>query len=354
MSAHVSTPLISLIVPLYNEQDAIDRFFDAVVPVLESIDGTRFEIVCINDGSSDGTLDRLIAASAVERRIRVIDLTRNFGKEAALTAGIDEAVGDAVIPIDADLQDPPSLIPVMVEHWRNGAEVVAAKRTNRASDTFAKRTAAGLYYRVHNALSEVKLPENVGDYRLIDRQVVNALRSLPERRRFMKGLFAWVGYRTVIVEYEREPRSAGHSKFSGWKLWNFALEGITSFSTVPLRSWTYIGLSIASLAFIYGGYIVCRTLWSGNPVPGYASTISLMLFLGGIELIGIGVVGEYIGRIYDESKERPVYLVRRRYQARSKVSTLPGTRHDSRAPRAPRVEPARRRAAPRVRIVVGH
>jgi glycosyltransferase involved in cell wall biosynthesis len=345
--------LISLVVPFYNEEGGIDRFFGAVVPVLESIEGTRFEIVCINDGSHDRTLDQLIAASALDRRIRVIDLTRNFGKEAALTAGIDEAVGDAVIPIDADLQDPPSLIPVMVEHWRNGAEVVAAKRINRACDTFAKRTAAALYYRVHNALSEVKLLENVGDFRLIDRQVVNALRSLPERRRFMKGLFAWVGYRTVVVEYEREPRSAGHSKFSGWKLWNFALEGITSFSTVPLRSWTYIGLSIASLAFVYGGYIVCRTLWSGNPVPGYASTISLMLFLGGIELIGIGVIGEYIGRIYYESKERPVYLVRRRYQAKSKVSTLPATRHDTRTPRVPRVEPVRRRAAPRVRIVVG-
>jgi len=353
MSTHVNKPLISLVVPFYNEQAAVERFFAAVVPVLESIEGTRFEIVCINDGSSDATLDHLIAANSCDRRIRVIDLTRNFGKEAALTAGIDEAFGDAVIPIDADLQDPPSLIPVMVEHWRAGAEVVAAKRTNRLCDTFAKRTAAALYYRVHNALSEVKLPENVGDFRLIDRQVVNALRNLPERRRFMKGLFAWVGYRTVIVEYEREPRSAGHSKFSGWRLWNFALEGITSFSTVPLRSWTYIGLSIATLAFLYGGYIIGHTLWSGNPVPGYASTISLMLFMGGIELIGIGVVGEYIGRIYYESKERPVYLVRRRYQAKSKVSVLPTVRHDARAPHLARVELMRRRTAPRVRVA-GH
>ncbi|MGF6485739.1 glycosyltransferase family 2 protein [Paraburkholderia sp. JPY419] len=353
MPTNTPTPLISLVVPFYNEQDAVDRFFAAVVPVLESIERTRFEIVCINDGSSDATLDRLIAQSSRDRRIRVIDLTRNFGKEAALTAGIDEAFGDAVIPIDADLQDPPTLIPVMVEHWRAGAEVVAAKRTNRLCDTVAKRTAAALYYRVHNALSEVKLPENVGDFRLIDRQVVNALRSLPERRRFMKGLFAWVGYRTVIVEYEREPRSAGHSKFSGWRLWNFALEGITSFSTVPLRSWTYIGLSIATLAFVYGGFVIGRTLWSGNPVPGYASTISVMLFMGGIELIGIGVIGEYVGRIYYESKERPVYLVRRRYQAKSKVSTLPGVREDARAAHVGRVEPTRRRAAPRFRVV-GH
>ncbi|USU20775.1 glycosyltransferase family 2 protein [Paraburkholderia fungorum] len=353
MSTHTNKSLISLVVPFYNEHQAIDRFFAAVVPILESIEDTRFEIVCVNDGSNDGTLDKLVAAAIQDKRVRVIDLTRNFGKEAALTAGIDEAVGDAVIPIDADLQDPPSLIPVMVEHWRAGAEVVAAKRTNRACDTFAKRTAAALYYRVHNALSEVKLPENVGDFRLIDRQVVNALRSLPERRRFMKGLFAWVGYRTVIVEYEREQRSAGHSKFSGWKLWNFALEGITSFSTVPLRSWTYIGLSIATLAFFYGGFIVGRTLWSGNPVPGYASTISLMLFMGGIELIGIGVVGEYVGRIYYESKKRPVYLVRRRYQEKSKVTVLHRERHPARIPHAPRPEVVRKRMAVGVRVVTG-
>ncbi|HEX7910167.1 MAG TPA: glycosyltransferase family 2 protein [Paraburkholderia sp.] len=344
-------PLISMVVPFYNEGEAVGHFFSEIIPVLEAIEATRFEIVCVNDGSSDCTLDKLIAASVKDTRIRVIDLTRNFGKEAALTAGIDEAFGDAVIPIDADLQDPPSLIPVMIEHWRNGAEVVAAKRSSRACDTFAKRTAAAIYYRVHNALSEVKLPENVGDFRLMDRQVVNALRSLPERRRFMKGLFAWVGYRTVIVEYQREPRSAGHSKFSGWRLWNFALEGITSFSTVPLRSWTYIGLAIASVAFAYGGFIIGRTLLLGNPVPGYASLLSVMLFMGGIELIGIGVVGEYIGRIYYESKGRPIYLVRRRYQAKSKVSTLPAGRNASRASSAVRLELSRKRTAQRVRLV---
>ncbi|RQS69528.1 glycosyltransferase [Burkholderia sp. Bp8963] len=348
MRALVQKPLISLVVPFYNEGEAVERFFDVVIPVMVAIDAIRFEIVCINDGSRDDTLDRLIAIGATDTRVRVIDLTRNFGKEAALTAGIDEATGDAVIPLDADLQDPPSLIPVMIEHWRNGAEVVAAKRTNRACDSFAKRTAAALYYRVHNALSEVKLPENVGDFRLMDRQVVNALRALPERRRFMKGLFAWVGYRTVIVEYQRDPRSAGHSKFSGWKLWNFALEGITSFSTVPLRSWTYIGLGIAALAFVYGAYIIGRTLAFGNPVPGYASLISVVLFIGGIELVGIGVIGEYIGRIYYESKERPVYLVRRRYQARSKVSALPVSRDSLRqAAAAARADLARRRTLAR-------
>lgn len=350
MAQQDHTPLISLVVPFYNEGEAVDRFFAGVIPVLESIGDIRFEIVCVNDGSEDGTLDRLVAFSVRDPRVRVIDLTRNFGKEAALTAGLDEANGDAVIPIDADLQDPPSLMPVMIGHWRSGAEVVVARRCNRACDSFAKRTAATLYYRVHNLLSEVKLPENAGDYRLMDRQVVNALRSLPERRRFMKGLFAWVGFRTVIVEYERQSRCAGRSKFSGWKLWNFALEGITSFSTVPLRSWTYVGVTIAALAFLYGGFIVGRTMMYGNPVPGYASVISIMLFIGGIELIGIGVVGEYIGRIYDESKERPVYLVRRRYQARSKVTTLPLDRNNARFSHAARNEFVRRRGAARAHV----
>ena len=350
MSGPTGRPLISLVVPFYNEFDAVDAFFVNIVPLLEAIESITFEIVCINDGSTDGTLDKLVQAGERDARVRVIDLTRNFGKEAALTAGLDEASGDAVIPIDADLQDPPSLIPVMIEHWFRGAEVVAAKRSDRLCDTFLKRTTAALYYRIHNALSDVKLPENVGDFRLMDRTVVNALQSLPERHRFMKGLFAWVGFRTVIVEYQREPRTAGKSKFSGWRLWNFALEGITSFSTMPLRSWTYIGLAIAALAFCYGGIIVGRTLLFGNPVPGYASLVSILLFMGGIELVGIGVIGEYIGRIYYETKERPIYLVRRRYQARREVSTLPIGRGASGARDVSRLELTRRRAIPRVRV----
>ncbi|QBQ98319.1 glycosyltransferase family 2 protein [Paraburkholderia pallida] len=344
----VKTPLVSLIVPFYNERAAVERFFTETVRVLESVRSIRFEIVCINDGSVDGTLEQLVAASRRDARVRVIDLTRNFGKEAALTAGLDEALGDAVIAIDADLQDPPSLIPEMIERWRDGAEVVLARRASRACDSFLKRTTAALFYRVHNALSEVKIPENVGDFRLIDRRVVNALRQLPERHRFMKGLFAWVGFRTVTIDYEREPRSAGHSKFSGWRLWNFALEGITSFSTVPLRSWTYIGCALALLAFLYGGFIVSRTLLFGNPVPGYASLISIVLFLGGIQLIGIGVIGEYVGRIYDESKGRPIYLVRRRYEVRTKVSTLPVGRAGSRPAGAESLR--RARSSPRLRV----
>jgi glycosyltransferase involved in cell wall biosynthesis len=352
MSATIDKPLVSLIVPFYNEEEAVNAFFSTIVPVLEAIESVEFEVVCINDGSNDGTLDELVRFSEQDMRVRVIDLSRNFGKEAALTAGLDEALGDAVIPIDADLQDPPSLISVMIEHWFEGAEVVAAKRSDRACDTFLKRTTAGLYYHIHNALSEVKLPENVGDFRLMDRSVVNALRSLPERRRFMKGLFAWVGFKTVIVEYQRERRSAGHSKFSGWRLWNFALEGITSFSTVPLRSWTYVGLAIALLAFVYGGFIIGRTLLFGNPVPGYASLLSVVLFLGGIELVGVGVVGEYVGRIYDETKERPVYLVRRRYPVRENVSAMPLVRAGQRVPHFSRVGASRRPSVVRARAAV--
>lgn len=331
MSTHARKPLVSLVVPFHDEEAAIDAFFAETLPILESVDAVRFEIVCINDGSRDRTLDRLIAAGAGDPRVRVIDLTRRFGKEAALTAGLDEAAGAAVILIDADLQDPPALIPAMIEHWRAGAEVVAAKRTDRMCDPFVQRAAAALYYRVHNALSEVEMPENVGDFRLMDREVVDALRALPERRRFMKGLFAWVGFRTVIVEYARAPRSGGHSKFSGWRRWNFALEGITSFSTVPLRVWTYVGVAFAMLALVYGAFIVVRTLLFGNPVHGYASLISVVLFMGGIQLIGIGVIGEYLGRIYHESKQRPVYLVRRRYRAERPAAALPA-RHANALP----------------------
>lgn len=319
----VPARLVSLVVPCYNESPALDAFFRAIRPIIDGVTGIRFEIVCVNDGSTDDTLAKLLALRRRDGRIRVVDFTRNFGKEAALSAGIDEALGDAVIPIDADLQDPPSLIPLMIERWREGAEVVLAKRTNRASDSFSKRVAAGLYYRVHNKLAEVKLPENVGDFRLMDRRVVNAIKRLPERRRFMKGLFAWVGFHTELVEYVRDPRSAGSSKFSGWRLWNFALEGITSFSTVPLRCWTYIGSSLALLSLAYGSYIVLRTLIHGIDVPGYASLLVGILFLGGIQLMGIGVIGEYVGRIYYESKGRPLYLVRRKYQSTSKVSHLP-------------------------------
>ncbi|HWW05536.1 glycosyltransferase family 2 protein [Collimonas sp.] len=307
-------PLLSLVVPFYNESSAVAHFFQRITPVLAALDTLSYEIVCINDGSADDTLAQLIAIAERDNRVRVIDLSRNFGKEAALTAGLNEALGDAVIPIDADLQDPPELIPRLIEQWRNGYEVVLARRVNRDSDSFLKRKTAQLFYRLYNAVSDIKLPDNVGDFRLIDRQVLEALKQLPENRRFMKGLFAWVGFKTATVEYVREARSAGESKFSGWRLWNFALEGITSFSTVPLRWWTYCGSAISLFAFIYGLVTIIKTLIRGIDMPGYASILTVVLFLGGIQLIGIGVLGEYLGRTYLESKGRPVYLIRRRYQ----------------------------------------
>ncbi|OLL27385.1 glycosyltransferase [Burkholderia sp. SRS-W-2-2016] len=309
--------LLSLVVPFYNEEETIGHFFAAVTPILESIETIEFEIVCVNDGSRDQTLASLLFEASRDRRIRVIDLSRNFGKEAALTAGLDEASGGIIIPFDADLQDPPAVIPELVKKWREGYDVVLARRANRSTDSYLKRQSAKLFYRAHNAVSDIAIPEDVGDFRLFTREVANALRQLPESRRFMKGLFAWVGYRTATIDYVREPRVAGTSKFSGWKLWNFALEGITSFSTIPLRVWTYIGGLVAASAFCYALFLIIRTLIRGIDVPGYASILTVMLMLGGMQLIGIGILGEYIGRIYSESKKRPVYLVRARYQRAS-------------------------------------
>jgi glycosyltransferase involved in cell wall biosynthesis len=306
--------LISLVVPFYNESAIVDAFFQAVTPVLGSIADADYEIVCVNDGSTDATLDRLVAACAINPRVRVIDLSRNFGKEAALTAGIDEAAGAAVIPFDAELQDPPEAIPALVARWREGFDVVLAKRIGRHTDSYAKRGTAALFYRVHNAISDLTIPENAGDFRLMSRQVVDALKQLPESRRFMKGLFAWVGFRTTQIEYTRRLRIGGVSKFSGWKLWNIALEGLTSFGTLPLRVWSYIGGATAAFAILWATYLILRTIVRGVDVPGYASVITAVLFLGGMQLVGIGIIGEYVGRIYMEAKRRPVYIVRRIYR----------------------------------------
>lgn len=302
--------LVSLVVPFYNESEGISQFYDAATGVFAGLPDIDFEVVCIDDGSSDDTLHKLIGLIECDPRFKVIELSRNFGKEAALTAGIDTALGDAVIPFDADLQDPPEMIPRLIEQWLRGAEVVLARRADRSSDAFLKQKTAEFFYKIHNNLSSIRIPNNVGDFRLMDRVAVDALKQLPERQRFMKGLFAWVGYKTVIVDYVRSPRVAGETKFSGWKLWNFALEGITSFSTVPLRIWTYIGGVGALLTIIYGLFIVLRTMILGIDLPGYASLLVSVLFFGSLQLIGIGVLGEYLGRIYMENKQRPIYLVR--------------------------------------------
>lgn len=286
--------LISLVVPLHNEAAAVEALFREVTPVLRSIPDASYEIICVNDGSTDSTLEKLLAACVDDPCIRVVDLSRNFGKEAALTAGLEEAVGSAVIPFDADLQDPPEAIIRLVTRWREGFDVVLAKRAERCTDTYLKRGTAALFYRMHNAISEMTIPENAGDFRLMSRRVVDALKELPENRRFMKGLFAWVGFRTSQIEYVRQPRASGCTKFSGWKLWNFALEGLTSFSTLPLRVWTYIGGATAFFSVVYAAYLILRTLVRGVDVPGYASITTAVLFLSGTQLIGIGVVGEYV------------------------------------------------------------
>ena len=301
--------MISIVCPFYNEELAVQRFFKALSPILGRINH-EFEIICVNDGSVDETMKELLSAQRGDKRIRIVELSRNFGKEAALTAGIDIASGEAVIPIDADLQDPPELIVDLIARWHEGYEVVLAKRADRKSDPLLKRMMAHLFYKIHNAISETPIPDNVGDFRLMDRKVIDALKRLPERRRFMKGLFSWIGFRTTIIEFSRQRRSGGGSKFSGWRLWNFALEGITAFSMAPLRMWTYIGTFIAMISFVYGLYIVVRTLLYGVVTPGYASLIVIVLFIGGVQLIGVGLLGEYIGRIYSETKQRPIYIVR--------------------------------------------
>lgn len=305
--------LVSIVLPCYNEEATLRHFYEAITPVMASLADFRFEILCVDDGSSDGTLSELLVLANIDSRIHILELTRNFGKEAALTAGIEAARGDAVIPIDADLQDPPELIPVLIKRWQQGAEVVLARRIDRRADSFVKRKTAEWFYRAHNRLSDVRIPANIGDFRLMDRKVVDALKRLPERQRFMKGLFAWVGYKTTFVDYVRNPRIAGPSKFSGWKLWNFALEGITSFSTAPLRIWTYIGFCGAMLTFFYAVFIISRTLIYGKDLPGYASLLVAILFFGSLQLVSVGLLGEYIGRIYLETKQRPTYLVRRDY-----------------------------------------
>lgn len=306
---------LSLVVPVFNESETVELFICTVAEVFEKEHGISLEMVFVNDGSTDGTLEALIRLQQKDSRIRVVDLSRNFGKEAALTAGLQASKGQVVVPIDVDLQDPPELILKMIQKWRQGYEVVLGRRINRDSDTFAKRASANWFYRIHNRIATPKLPENVGDFRLMDRRVVEALEALPESRRFMKGLFAWIGFRTAYVDYIRPERAAGTTKFNGWKLWNFALEGVTSFSTDPLRIWTYIGFMVSMLSFVFGLFIIIKVLTQGIDVPGYASLMVMVTFLGGLQLIGIGVIGEYLGRTYIESKRRPVFIVRQIYES---------------------------------------
>ena len=302
---------LSLVAPAYDEEAVLPVFFQRVEAVLARC-GVDYEIICVNDGSRDATLAVLLRQRQRNPRIKVIDLSRNFGKEVALSAGLEAATGDMVAPIDVDLQDPPELIERFIARWEEGYDVVYGVRARRDKDGWLKRFTAGAFYRVFQLVSETGLPP-AGDFRLMDRSVVEVLRAMPERNRFMKGLFAWVGFRQIGEPYERPERAAGVSRWRYWKLWNFALDGLTSFTTVPLRIWTYLGGAAAAVAFLYALFLVAHTLLRGRDVPGYPSLMIVVLMSFGIQMIAIGVLGEYIGRIYEESKGRPLYVARRRY-----------------------------------------
>jgi glycosyltransferase involved in cell wall biosynthesis len=300
------------VIPCYCEESNIDYLFERVENVLNGLPVT-YEIICIDDGSHDQTLEKLLDHYRRNKNIKIIALARNFGKEFALTAGLDYSSGNAVIPIDADLQDPPELIPAMIKQWQAGYDIVYAKRRSRQGEPWLKQATAKVFYQLISRISHVPIPQNTGDFRLMDRQVVEALKQLPERTRFMKGLFAWVGYKTSCIEYDRVPRHRGSTKWNYWRLWKLAVDGITSFSMAPLKIWSYIGLFFSLLAFLYATFLILRTLMLGIDVPGYASLMVAVLFLGGIQLMGLGIIGEYLGRIYEEVKERPLYLIRDSY-----------------------------------------
>lgn len=299
---------LSILIPMHNEQEVLEKLFARLKPCIEQVTH-NYEIVCVNDGSRDNTLALLKDYHAKDSRIKVISLARNFGKEAALTAAIDHCVGEAVIPLDADLQDPPELIPEMWAKWKEGYQVVLATRRSRPGDSWFKRVTAMGFYNLINKMSTVQIPRNTGDFRLMDRKVIDSVKLLGERTRFMKGIFAWVGHKTCTIYFDRENRAAGSTSWNYRRLWHFALDGIFSFTTVPLRIWTYMGALISMAAFIYALVIIFQTIMHGSTVPGYASLMVMVLFLGGIQLISLGIIGEYVGRIYRETKQRPIYLI---------------------------------------------
>ncbi len=308
--------LLSIVVAFYNEERTIDALFQEL-DLVAAASPCRVEYVCVNDGSRDRTLDALREKLQVDPRIRIVNFARNFGKEAALTAGLAHARGDAIVVIDADLQDPPSLIPRFVDKWREGYDVVYGVRSTRASDTFFKRFTANAFYKLFNRVTDVKIPPGAGDFRLLDRRAVNALLELPERNRFMKGLFSWVGFRQTGVEFEREARVAGKTSWSYLRLFNFAIDGITSFSIAPLRVASLVGVTASILGFIYAAFLTLRTIIFGVDVPGYASIMVVTMFLGGMQLICLGLIGEYLGRLYIEAKGRPLYIIADVYEAQS-------------------------------------
>jgi glycosyltransferase involved in cell wall biosynthesis len=307
--------LISLVVPVHDEAGSIEPFLGRARPVLDEVTarfgpGVSFEIIMVDDGSTDSTLAELCAAREADPRIKILVLSRNFGKDTALAAGLAQVSGMAVVPIDVDLQDPPELIPAMVERWLAGYDLVNARRADRSADGLVKRRTAGAFYRIFNWLAERPIAPDTGDFRLISRPVVDIINQFPERARFTKGLFAWVGFSQCSIDYVRPARASGRTKWRYWRLWNFAIDGITSSTTMPLRVWTYCGAAVALLAFAYAIFMIARTLIFGIDVPGYASLMVLVLFFGGINLLSLGIIGEYLGRTYTEVKGRPLYIVK--------------------------------------------
>lgn len=302
-------PVLSLVVPMFNESGNVDGLFARLTDVLGGL-GVSYEIVCVDDGSRDDTVARVVDHHRRDPRIKVVELSRNFGKELALTAGLQHATGQAVVMIDADLQHPPEVIGNMLDKWRQGYEMVIAVRHGRDDESAFKRNAAEAFYSLFARVSEVRLPRGAGDFRLLDRKVVDVLNAMPEHTRFMKGLYAWVGFRQVSIPYEVAPRAAGETKFNVFRLWRLAIDGITSFTSVPLKVWTFMGMLVAVFALLYGLLFIVKTLVLGIDVPGYPSLIVAIMFFSGVQLISLGVIGEYLGRVFSEVKQRPLYVVR--------------------------------------------
>jgi glycosyltransferase involved in cell wall biosynthesis len=301
--------LLSIVVPSYNEEEVLTEFHKRISEVLDSI-SIDAEIIYVNDGSNDNSLTIMRSLRESDPRIAIVDLSRNFGKEIAMTAGLDHASGDAVVIIDADLQHPPELIPEMLKKWMEGYDIVYATMVSRVGENVIKRVAKHAYYRLVRSISSVNIPENAGDYRLLSRRALNSVKQLREKHRFMKGLFSWIGYPQISIPYQPDRRHAGRTKWSFLDLWNLAIEGITSFTIIPLKIATYLGVLTAFVAFAYAGYIIFKKLIFGEPVPGFPSLMVMILFLGGIQLITIGIIGEYLGRVFIETKQRPLYILK--------------------------------------------
>lgn len=322
------SPIISVVVPAYNEEEVLPEFHKRTKTVLDYI-GCSWEIIYINDGSSDNTKEIIKKINEREPNVAFVDLSRNFGKEVALTAGLDIAKGDAVVVIDADLQDPPELIIEFFKYWQKGYDVVYGKRISRKGESVLKKLTAYLFYRVIQKASKIKLPEDTGDFRLLSRRALASLSLLREKNRFMKGLFSWIGYNQKEVLYKRNPRLAGETKWNYWKLWNFAIDGITSFTIAPLKWATYVGCMLSFTSFLYAVFIIYKTLIYGDPVKGYPSLVTIVLFLGGIQILSIGLIGEYLGRMFIETKNRPLYLVKEHIDSRlDKNAIEQGIEHD--------------------------